>query len=94
MPILLISAYDWSEIEAEATAAGITGFISKPLFKSTLFYGLRPYIDPDAGQKPAVVEEDQPSLEGRSILLAEDNELNCPARRDWCWTGRKTARSA
>ena len=41
-PIMLISAYDWSEIEAEAKDAGITGFISKPLFRSTLFYGLKP----------------------------------------------------
>ncbi|WP_219710556.1 response regulator, partial [Clostridioides difficile] len=45
IPILLISAYDWSEFEAEAREAGINGFISKPLFKSTLFYGLRPYMD-------------------------------------------------
>ena len=37
-----ISAYDWSEIEEEARAAGVSGFISKPLFKSTLFYGLKP----------------------------------------------------
>ena len=76
-PILLISAYDWSEIEAEAKAAGITGFISKPLFKSTLFYGLKPYIMPEVE-----VEEEERDLEirrqmaGRRILLAEDNELN------------------
>ncbi|MDE6900293.1 MAG: response regulator [Oscillospiraceae bacterium] len=76
-PILLISAYDWSEIETEAKAAGITGFISKPLFKSTLFYGLKPYIMPEVE-----VEEEERDLEirrqmaGRRILLAEDNELN------------------
>ena len=40
IPILLISAYDWSDIAEEARAAGISGFLSKPLFKSTLFYGL------------------------------------------------------
>ena len=38
--ILLISAYDWSELEAEAREAGINGFIPKPLFKTTLFYNL------------------------------------------------------
>lgn len=41
VPILLISAYDWSEFEAEAREAGISGFISKPLFKSTLYHALR-----------------------------------------------------
>ena len=45
VPILLISAYDWSEFEQEAREAGISGFISKPLFKSTLFHGLRQYMD-------------------------------------------------
>ena len=49
VPILLISAYDWSEIETEAREAGISGFISKPLFKSTLFHGLKQYMDPDSG---------------------------------------------
>ncbi|MCL0178644.1 response regulator, partial [Klebsiella pneumoniae] len=44
VPILIISAYDWSEIEDEATEAGIQGFISKPLFKSNLFLGLRRYM--------------------------------------------------
>ena len=45
VPILLISAYDWSEFEAEARAAGINGFVSKPLFKSTLFHSLRKYTE-------------------------------------------------
>ena len=74
VPILLISAYDWSEIEAEAREAGISGFISKPLFKSTLYHALRQYMG-------AETENDQTlnhniDLSGRRILLAEDNELN------------------
>ena len=44
LPILLISAYDWSEIEEDARKAGICGFIGKPLFKSTLFYGLKKFV--------------------------------------------------
>ena len=76
-PILLISAYDWSEIEAEAKEAGITGFISKPLFKSTLFYGLKPYVLPEREtvqkKKPREADID---LTGRRVLLAEDNDLN------------------
>lgn len=47
IPILLISAYDWSEIENEALSAGITGFISKPLFQSTLYYGLKKFVAPN-----------------------------------------------
>ena len=74
VPILLISAYDWSEIETEARSAGITGFISKPLFKSTLFYGLRQYMGEAAA--PLEKEEAEIDLSGRRVLLAEDNELN------------------
>ena len=74
MPILLISAYDCSEFEEEAREAGINGFITKPLFKSTLYHALRQYMDTQT-------ENDQTlnsniDLSGRRILLAEDNELN------------------
>lgn len=73
--ILLISAYDWSEIEKEAREAGVSGFIPKPLFKSTLFYGLRPFMDMEEEKKETSAEKIS-GLEGRRILLAEDNELN------------------
>lgn len=74
VPILIISAYDWSEFEVEARAAGINGFISKPLFKSTLFYGLRQYMNLEDTQEPSVKPDTD--LSGCRILLAEDNELN------------------
>lgn len=74
VPILLISAYDCSEIEAEAREAGISGFLSKPLFRSTLYYGLRPYID--APEREAAPEKEVVSFTGKRVLLAEDNELN------------------
>ena len=74
VPILLISAYDWSEFESEAREAGISGFISKPLFKSTLYYALRQYMgtETENGQtlNPNI------DLSGRRILIAEDNEIN------------------
>ncbi len=74
VPILLISAYDCSEIEDEAREAGINGFLSKPLFKSTLYYGLKPYIDgPEKMPEPSKFEVD---FTGKRILLAEDNDLN------------------
>ena len=75
-PIMLISAYDWSEIETEARDAGITGFISKPLFRSTLFYGLKPFIDASGTSEELVHEERYADFTGRRILLAEDNDLN------------------
>ena len=73
IPILLISAYDWSDIEAEAKAAGVTGFISKPLFKSTLFYGLKPFAETMAVPE---AKKEESALAGRRVLLAEDNDLN------------------
>ena len=74
VPILLISAYDWSEFETEAREAGINGFISKPLFKSTLFYALRDYMGIETPHDQA--SEQEINMSGRRILLAEDNELN------------------
>ena len=80
IPILLISAYDWSEFETEAREAGISGFISKPLFKSTLFYGLRQYMGSEETQDQ--VSEQDIDMTGRRILLAEDNELNWEVARE------------
>lgn len=74
IPILLISAYDWSDFEAEAREAGINGFISKPLFKSTLFYGLRQYMGGVESERST--PDQNINLSGCRILLAEDNELN------------------
>ncbi len=75
VPILLISAYDWSDIEQEAREAGISGFISKPLFKSTLFHGLKHYTENTSPsmERNAVSGK---NFEGMKVLVAEDNELN------------------
>ncbi len=74
IPILLISAYDWSDIEQKAREAGINGFIAKPLFKSTLFYGLKKYMVHDSEEPQP--EEQRTDFSGKRILMAEDNELN------------------
>ena len=74
IPIILISAYDWSEFETEARDAGISGFISKPLFKSTLFYGLQKYICNE--EEAESWTEKSVNLAGHRILVAEDNSLN------------------
>ena len=73
--ILLISAYDWSGVEEEARQAGISGFIAKPLFKSTLYYGLSRFAaSGDGTAEPSA--EAMPDYTGRRLLLAEDNDLN------------------
>lgn len=77
VPIIILSAYDWSAVEEEAKAAGISGFISKPLFKSRLIYLFKQFTDgeeypeDEAPEKPAGKD-----FSGKRILLVEDNELN------------------
>ena len=75
IPIMLISAYDWSDIESKARAAGVSGFISKPLFKSTLYSGLRHFASGDDTDTVEQIESDD-VLKGKRILLAEDNDIN------------------
>lgn len=75
VPILLMSAYDWDDIEEEAREAGITGFVSKPLFKSTLYHSLKTFAEQENrnAEQPA---EPQFDFSGKRLLVAEDNELN------------------
>ncbi len=75
VPILLITAYDWSEIEQEARDAGVNGFLSKPLFQSTLRCGLMQYMD-GHGEMAEPEREESLNFAGRRILLAEDNDIN------------------
>ncbi len=82
VPILLISAYDCSEIEDEAREAGVNGFLSKPLFRSTLYYGLKPYSDCSDSAEPNVEGKDNTDFSGKRILLAEDNDLNWEIARE------------
>lgn len=82
VPILIISAYDWSEIEEEAAEVGIQGFIAKPLFKSNLFLGLKHHML-DESEKEEKEESDlHNSFLGKKILLAEDNDLNWEIAED------------
>lgn len=75
--IIMITAYDWSEIEAEAREAGINGFIAKPLFRSVI-YDTFNQLDwkESMNLTDAKPEDSSHFLEGISILLVEDNALN------------------
>ena len=76
-PIIILTAYEWSDIEVEARAAGVTAFCSKPMFMSDIRDTLMIAI----GQMQAEAEDTRPlaagsDFRGRCILLVEDNELN------------------
>jgi len=75
IPVFLISAYDWSDIEEDARIAEIEGFISKPLFKSTLYSRLVQYVD-GRSDIPVEKESNEVDFTGKRILLAEDVEIN------------------
>lgn len=83
LPILIISAYDWSDIEEEARSAGAHGFISKPLFKSNLYLGLSRYVEGMSDEEEqSQSAEKELDFGGLRILLAEDNDLNWEIAED------------
>lgn len=75
IPVFLISAYDWSDVEEEALEAEVEGFVSKPLFKSTLFLCLRKYVE---GNKEEMVKDESQVMDfsGKRVLVSEDVDLN------------------
>lgn len=73
VPIIVLTAYDWSDIEEEAKEAGVTAFCSKPLFLSELRSCLHSVVE---AEKEEDLEETSVKLRTGRILLAEDNELN------------------
>ncbi len=75
VPIILLTAYDWSDIEDEAKEAGISAFCSKPLFLSELRGCLHSIVDIEETEKKDN-EEEQAAHHTGCILLAEDNEIN------------------
>ena len=73
-PIIILTAYDWADIEEEARAAGVTAFCEKPLFLSELRKILsEPF---SAEVSPRLPEPNASAFQGKKLLLVEDNELN------------------
>lgn len=77
VPIIILTAYEWSEIEAEAREAGVDAFLSKPIYKAKLLRKMTEITERqlDAASVPcSLPSKDIPS--GKRVLLAEDNDLN------------------
>ena len=77
-PIIILTAYDWADIETEAREAGVTAFCSKPLFMSELRNVMaQPFITArEEETKKADEPEAMPNFTGKRVLLAEDNQMN------------------
>ncbi len=78
VPIIIISAYDWSDIEVSARAAGANAFLSKPLFKSKMLYLFKEILGNEKHLQTLstikTIQKD--NFSGKRALLVEDNELN------------------
>ena len=77
-PIIILTAYDWSDVEQEAREAGVTAFVSKPLFLSELREVLMSQAQRELlkNEKQKAQAENRKSYAGKKVLLVEDNELN------------------
>ncbi len=73
-PIIVLTAYDWSDIEEEALSAGITAFVSKPLFPSDLHKVLSDCLGKT--KKNTEPEKESTDFSGKKLLIVEDNEIN------------------
>ena len=71
-PIIILTAYDWADIEDEAREAGVTAFCSKPIFMSEL----RDVLSRPFRVAPQPIPAPAPAFTGKNILLVEDNALN------------------
>lgn len=75
VPIVVISAYGWSDIEEEAREAGVNAFISKPFFRSTVYSEMSRILNTDTVEGKTDTEE-LPYFDGMHVLVAEDNDIN------------------
>ena len=75
-PIIILTAYDWSDIEVEARAAGVTAFCAKPMFMSDIRDTLMTAIGQMQAEAEGTILPAGSDFRGKCILLVEDNELN------------------
>ena len=77
-PIIILTAYDWTDIEEEARTAGVTAFCSKPMFMSDLRETLMTALGQQEARSDSIFPciQDASDFKGKRLLLAEDNELN------------------
>lgn len=76
VPIIIISAYDYSNIEEEFIKAGADAFITKPLFKSKMLHVLELFCFGNGADTDSPAQEERSALAGKRVLLVEDNDLN------------------
>ena len=96
VPIIIISAYDWSDIEQEARTAGVNAFISKPLFRSRLAKTFHTLTDQGEAsrQTDPMTELERMDCSGCRALLVEDNALNAEIAEEFlCMTGLTVERA-
>ena len=74
--IIILTAYDWTEVEIEARKAGVNAFISKPLFRSKIVYTFMEFLGEYPDNKPQEELKKTLDFTGKRLLLAEDNDLN------------------
>lgn len=101
VPIIIISAYDWSDIQIEALEAGADGFVEKPLFKSRLIHLFERLsgTSKETGEQNIQEMAEQLDFSGKRTLLVEDNEINAEIaleilemtglEADWAHNGRE-----
>ena len=95
--VIIISAFDWSDIEGAARLAGVDAFIAKPLFKSRILSTLREVIlgeEPENGEADQLVEYSKKDYSADRILLVEDNELNREIACSILWETRANVETA
>ena len=77
IPVIILSAYDWTDIEQEARDIGVNAFVAKPLFRSRLIYVLRSLVDQaERSTTKDVNLIDENRFSGKRVLLVDDIELN------------------
>lgn len=77
MPIIILSAYDWTAVEQEARSVGVDAFIAKPLFKSRLVHVMKGLLTSEEESEPTSEYEvlKQSDFSGHRVLLTEDNSI-------------------